>query len=102
MKPCRQTFPPILTGVLLIIGGLLLRVLTQWGLDQELELVELLRVPLCATSFGLLVGDSLLLTVSRRLSRYLSPTDPHFLALLWKSLKPPASAPQATEPEPAR
>ena len=39
----------------LIIGGLLLRVLTQWGLDQGIEIVDTLRVPLFATSFGLLV-----------------------------------------------
>lgn len=39
----------------LIIGGLLLRVVTQWGLDQGVELVEILRLPLFATSFGLLV-----------------------------------------------
>lgn len=39
----------------LIIGGLLLRVATQWGLDQGIELVEVLRLPLFATSFGLLV-----------------------------------------------
>ena len=39
----------------LILGGLLLRVATQWGLDQGLEVVELLRVVLFAASFGLLV-----------------------------------------------
>ena len=39
----------------LILGGLLLRVVTQWGLDQGVEIVETLRVPLFAASFGLLV-----------------------------------------------
>ena len=39
----------------LILGGLLLRVATQWGLDQGIEIIELLRVPLFAASFGLLV-----------------------------------------------
>lgn len=39
----------------LILGGLLLRVITQWGLDQGVEIVESLRVLLFAASFGLLV-----------------------------------------------
>lgn len=39
----------------LILGGLVLRVATQWGLDQSLEIVETMRVLLFAASFGLLV-----------------------------------------------
>ena len=39
----------------LIIGGLLLRVATQWLLDQGVDLVDQLRAPLFTTSFVLLV-----------------------------------------------
>ena len=39
----------------LIVGGLVLRVGTQVLIDQGVELVDALRVPLYATSFGLLV-----------------------------------------------
>ena len=39
----------------LIVGGLVLRVGTQVLIDQDVELVDALRVPLYATSFGLLV-----------------------------------------------
>jgi DHA3 family macrolide efflux protein-like MFS transporter len=39
----------------LILGGLLLRVTTQWSLDQGVEVAEMLRLPLFAASFGLLV-----------------------------------------------
>lgn len=39
----------------LILGGLLLRVVTQWGLDQGIEIVQTLRAPLLAASFGCLV-----------------------------------------------
>ncbi len=39
----------------LIVGGLILRVATQWGLDQGIDIIEFLRAPLFAASFGLLV-----------------------------------------------
>ncbi len=39
----------------LIVGGLLLRVATQWLIDQGVEIVDALRLPLFAISFGLLV-----------------------------------------------
>lgn len=39
----------------LIVGGLVLRVATQWLIDQGVEVVDQLRLPLFAASFGLLV-----------------------------------------------
>ena len=39
----------------LIIGGLVLRVATQWLIDQGVDLADQLRLPLFAASFGLLV-----------------------------------------------
>ena len=39
----------------LIVGGLLLRVATQWFIDQGVEIVDQLRVLLFGASFGMLV-----------------------------------------------
>jgi MFS transporter, DHA3 family, macrolide efflux protein len=39
----------------LIVAGLLLRVVTQWLLDVGVDVIQALRLPLFATSFGLLV-----------------------------------------------
>ncbi len=39
----------------LIIAGLLLRVVTQWLIDQGVDAIEQLRLPLFASSFGLIV-----------------------------------------------
>jgi MFS family permease len=39
----------------LIVAGLVLRVATQWLIDQGVDIVDQLRLPLYATSFGLLL-----------------------------------------------